>query len=102
MLQAILQRIQTFWKSREYRPPMQQWKVHNIPIEEQRCSGEGEDFVSVQKIGNVNYKYCVKPESIPKLIERGWAIANNENESFEVIIPESKSATFMHNLKLPA
>ena len=61
-----------FWKSREYRPPMQQWKVHNIPIEEQRCSGEGEDYASVQKIGNVNYKYCVKPDSVPKLIERGW------------------------------
>ena len=60
----------------------------------QRCSGEGEDFVSVQKSGNPNYKYCVNPESVPKLIERGWAIKNNENTSFEIITPESKSATF--------
>ena len=43
---------------------------------------------------NDNSPACVKPDSIPKLVERGWAIANNENESFEVITPESKSATF--------
>ena len=64
-----------FWQYREYRPPMQQWKIHNIPIEQQRCSGEeGEDFVSVQKIGNSNYKYCVKPETVSKLAEReNWS-----------------------------
>ena len=82
-----------FWQYREYRPPMQQWKVHNIPIEDQRCSSEGQDFVSVQKIGNYNYKYCVKPESISKMIDRGWA-TNNENTSFDIITPESKLATF--------
>ena len=83
-----------FWQYREYRPPMQQWKIHTIPIEEQRCSGEGEDFVSVQKIGNFNHKYCVKPGSILKLIERGWAITNNENTSFKITTSESKLATF--------
>jgi len=66
-----------FWQYKEYRPPMQQWKVHNIPMDEQRCSGEGEDFASVQKSGNSNYKYCVKPESVPKLIEREWADVNS-------------------------
>lgn len=66
-----------FWMQREYRPPMQQWKVHSIPIDEQRCSGEGEDFVSVQKIGNSIYKYCVKLESVPKLVQREWGISSN-------------------------
>ena len=76
-----------FWQYREYRPPMQQWKVHNIPMEQQRCSGEGEDFVSMQKIGNSNYKYCVNPESVPKLVERGW-IKMSDTEKNHVILEQ--------------
>ena len=73
-----------FWVYREYRPPMQQWKVHDIPMEQQRCTGEGNDYVSVQKTGNHDYKYCVKSETIPKLIERGWTVTNeNEPDTFE-------------------
>ena len=60
-----------FWLYREYKSPMQQWKVHNLPIENQKCR-IGEDYVSVQKTGNSNYVYCIKSESIPKLVERGW------------------------------
>ena len=73
-----------FWVYREYKPPMQQWIVHDIPIEEQRCAGEGDDFVSVQKTGNHDYKYCVKPETVSTLVERGWAITNeNGLDTFE-------------------
>lgn len=41
---------------------------------------------------------CVKPETIPKLIERGWGtsieLENNNNLSFNIITPESTQALF--------
>lgn len=59
-----------FWTFREYKPPLRQYKDHNIPIHLQMCDGY---FVPVIPKSNPNHIACVKERSLTSLIERGWA-----------------------------
>jgi len=62
-----------FWVHREYKSPMHQWKVHNIPMDEQRCSSSNSKVnVKVSKINNSDYIYCITNDTLPKLSQRIW------------------------------
>ena len=74
--------------STEIKSPLKQFKL-GMTLDEIQCK---ESLMFVTKYDGS--PACVNKQSIPKLIQRGWAIANDENTSFEVITSESKLATF--------
>jgi hypothetical protein len=63
-----------FWNYMEYKPPLRQYKDHNLPISAQRCGSD--EHVPIISEFHPHNIVCVKPETKQKLIERGWTRTN--------------------------
>jgi hypothetical protein len=78
-------------------PPLKQLKA-GAKLDELFCRG---DFVLVHKYNGS--PACVKPTSVEKLKERGWAISSigKQQDYDDATLLERKSRHFMLNMMMP-
>ena len=69
-------------------PPLKQVQS-GVPVGDIQCN---DDLILIQKYNGS--PACVALETVEKLIQRNWAISNNDDLLFEIITPESHLAAF--------